>query len=396
MDDARNTEVSVSTRRAEIEGFVLQRYFEGAREMREAVRSGRRTNFFITENRFIDFYARKVGGSGVAVYSILQRCANSETKETWISAAKMAEILDMDRSTVYRYLKQLEDLRLIKSMRTRDKTIYVVLPVPAPRPEMGSTPLFDSIDLKTIDQDSTWTPVAPAGIGPDSENGSYRYNSTVASVPQPVSGARQFSGTSATCNKEEQDLSNKTQEQDFFNKTFENGNSEVRTTAQRVLEILGVPNTMINAAVAAVELKTGGTDLSMDGVVQEICTEANHAYRRRVSHADFLADFLAHTLAQRILYEINLPPTSNHTTTVKAALKAEAKDRELGLEETANLITNAAIGDRRKGMLIDRFYFENCKWRSNGGVSKAERRKLDNLEVNARVKQRLRERLGAS
>src|SRR5208283_1014080 len=103
--------------------------------MREAVRSGRRANFFITENKFVDYYAAKVGGSGVAVYSILQRCANSETKETWISAGKMADVLAMDKSTVYRYLKQLEDLRLIKSMRTREKTIYIVLPVPPPRPE---------------------------------------------------------------------------------------------------------------------------------------------------------------------------------------------------------------------------------------------------------------------
>ena len=87
--------------------------------MRESVRSGRRANFFITENRFIDCYARKVGGSGVAVYSILQRCANSETRETWIGADKMAEVLDLDRSTVYRYLKQLEDLRLIETLRTR-------------------------------------------------------------------------------------------------------------------------------------------------------------------------------------------------------------------------------------------------------------------------------------
>ena len=110
-------------------------------QTKEGVRSGRRANFFITENRFIDCYAAKVGGSGVAVYSILQRCANSETRETWISACKMAEVLDIDKSTVYRKLKELEDLRLIKTMRTREKTIYIVLEVPPPRPQSGSTPL---------------------------------------------------------------------------------------------------------------------------------------------------------------------------------------------------------------------------------------------------------------
>ena len=129
--------------------------------MKEVVRNGRRANFFITENRFIDCYAKKVGGSGVAVYSILQRCANSETRETWIGADKMAEILAVDRSTVYRQLKQLEDLHLIKTLRTREKTIYVVLPVPPPPPEASSIPLFDGIDEKASRNESIWPSVAP-------------------------------------------------------------------------------------------------------------------------------------------------------------------------------------------------------------------------------------------
>jgi hypothetical protein len=62
----------------------------------------------------------------------------------------------------------------------------------------------------------------------------------------------------------------------------------------------------------------------------------------------------------------------------------------------ATLITSAALADRSKGLTVDRFYFENVKWRSNVRVNKAEQRKLDNLEVNARVKQRLREKFGGS
>ncbi len=72
------------------------------------------------------------------------------------SVDKMAGVLDMDRSTIYRYLKQLEDLRLIKTLRTREKTIYVVLPVPPAPPEAGSTPLFDAVEFKTPDQTSIW------------------------------------------------------------------------------------------------------------------------------------------------------------------------------------------------------------------------------------------------
>jgi hypothetical protein len=361
--------------------------------MREAVRSGRRANFFITENRFIDHYAAKVGGSGVAVYSILQRCANSETRETWISAGKMADVLAMDKSTVYRYLKQLEDLRLIKSMRTREKTIYVVLPVPSPRPEAASTPLFDAIDFKAVDQESSWPTVASEGMNPISEIDSCERNDSVASTQQIFSSVQPVGRVNENRNKEEQDLLNKTQKQDLFNKNFENDNSVIDEGAQRIINILKLPNGFLGAARAAVELQARGTKLSMNEIVDKIWKKAT---QRGSSRESFLEDCLAEILAERILDEINLPPTNNLVGIVTAALKAEARDRRLGLEETAAAITTSAIEDRRRGGEINRFYFENCKWRSNAGASKAERRKLDNLEVNARVKQRLRERLGVS
>lgn len=364
--------------------------------MREAVRSGRRANFFITENRFIDCYAAKVGGGGVAVYSILQRCANSETRETWISASKMAEVLDINKSTVYRHLKQLEDLRLIKSMRTREKTIYVVLPVPSPRPEAVSTPLFDAINLETADQDSNWLPVAEAGTSLNSEIDSLESHSRVASAPQQVASVRPINRASENRNKEEQDSLNKTQEQDLLNKTHEAKNTRILETAQRIIDILRLPNTFISTATAAVELMHKGTKLSMDGIVQDIVTTANHAERRGVDKSKFLEGFLAQTLAQQIVEDLSLTATNSLTSTVAAAVKAEAAYQRFSLEKAAALIKNAGLEDRSRGASIDRFYFENTKWRSNVRASKAEQRKLDNLEVNARVKQRIRERLGTS
>jgi hypothetical protein len=341
-------------------------------QTREAVRSGRRANFFITENRFIDCYAAKVRGSGVAVYSILQRCANSATRETWISADKMAEVLDIDRSTVYRKLKELEDLRLIKSMRTRDKKIYVVLPVPPPRPEAARIPLFDAIDRETVDQDSTWAPVAPEQTSRSGETYSHDCNSSVASVTQPVPSVRRSSRISGNRNKEEQDFLNKTQEQDLFNKTFEQENAERKQSAKRIINILKLSDTFISAAMAAVDLKASRTKLSMDGIVQEIVTEANHSERRGISNENFLEDFLARASAQQILEDINLPVINNLIVTVGAAVKAEAKDTKLSLEQAATLITNAAIDDRRRGITIDIFYFQNAKWRSHGRTGKGQ------------------------
>jgi hypothetical protein len=341
-------------------------------QARESVRSGRRVNFFITENRFIDCYAAKVGGSGVAVYSILQRCANSETRETWISADKMAEVLDIARSTVYRQLTKLEDLRLIKTLRTREKTTYIVLPVPPPRPEAAATPLFDAVDSETTDQDSHWVAVASVRTSPNSESDSYDCNSSVAPVRQTVPPVRPVSSTSENRNKEEQDELNKTQEQDFFNKTVEQGNSEMRKNAQRILKILGLPNSSLSAAVAAIEFKTRGAKLSMDEVVQEMWTEATRAERRNVSRETTVADYLARSLAERILDEINLPRVDHVVATVTAAVKAEAKDAKCTLEDAATIITDAAIEGRRGGMNVDIFYFQNAKWRGNGRTGKGQ------------------------
>jgi len=185
-------------------------------------------------------------------------------------------------------------------------------------------------------------------------------------------------------------------EQRLSGKPAEQDNPDIEEAARRILNILRLPDTLLNSATAAVEMELKRTSLSMDGIVQRITTEANHARRIGVSREEFLTDFLAQASAKRILDVLNLPINNNFVLRLTAVVKAEAKDTGLPLEEVASRITRAASEDRRRGIKIDIFYFEDVKWRSNVGANKAEQRKLDNLEVNARVKQRLRERLGVS
>jgi hypothetical protein len=268
---------------------------------------------------------------------------------------------------------------------------------------MGPTPLFDTLDFKTRDQDSIWPPVSPTGMGLTSEIDSYERNASVAPVTQPVAPVTQPVApvqtavrTGKNCNKEEQDLLNKTQEQDLRkNKILEQEKREIKENAQRIINILRLPDTLLSAATAAVEAKVK-QKMSMDGIVPRITTDARVAERMGVSNEKFLEDFLAQTCAQEILDNLSLPVTNSLISTVTAAVKAEVKDTRLSVEEVASRITSAAIEDRGRGTPIDRFYFENVKWRSNVRISKAEQRKLDNLEVNARVKQRLREKFGHS
>ena len=172
--------------------------------------------------------------------------------------------------------------------------------------------------------------------------------------------------------------------------------SEIEQGARRVLDILGQPESSLRAAVAAVQIEAKRTRLSMDGIVQHLATEANRAMRRRVEHEEFLEDFLAQSCARRLLGILNLPARDNHVSRVADVLKLEVKDTGCNLEDTAERISQAASEARRRGENVNIFYFEDMKWRSNARLNKAEQRKLDNLEVNARVKQRIRQRFGAS
>jgi hypothetical protein len=359
--------------------------------MRESVRSGRRANFYITENSFIDHYARDVGTTGVAVYHVLERHAHCETRSTWVGTAKMAELLGVDQRTIQRTIKKLESLRLIRIVKSANLTTYYVVPVPPPA-RIRSIPLFDEMSEPISDSLPEPGDTNVAAATPMSRQTTFTSPRTT-----PMSRHTTFmppaSDIHVTAYKDEQDSLNKTQQQDLFNKTSEQHNREIKKSAQRIIDILGLTDMSIAAATAAVKTKVSQTKLSMDGVVQEIVTAANHAERRGIEKQEFLDDFLAQSSARQILVNLNLPVTNNFIVTLTAAVKAEAKRTQLSLVEVAEFITNAASKDDSRGVSIDRFYFENCKWRSNVGFSKAERRKIDNLEANARVKQRLRERL---
>jgi hypothetical protein len=173
--------------------------------------------------------------------------------------------------------------------------------------------------------------------------------------------------------------------------------SDIEEGAQRILAILGLPASSLRAGLAAVEAEARRTRLSMDGIVQHLATEAHRMERfEKTPPEEFLDNFLAQNSARLVLEIVNLPISKSHISRIAAVLKAESKDTGLDLQDTANRITRFATEGRHKGEKIDIFYFEDMRWRPNVRLNKAEQRKLDNLEVNARVKQKIRERLGAS
>ncbi len=344
--------------------------------MRESIRSGRKANFYITENSFIDHYAKAVGPMCAVVYNVLERYMNSETRSTWVGTAKIAEVVGATQRTVQRNLKTLEEFKLIKILKTSSATTYVVLPVPA-RAKAAIIPLFDVVD----DQDILWkgdTSVAHATGASFTTTEPSQYTTT-------VSPARD---TGDTANKEEQNL---------FNKTHEQEKNEIEKSAQTILRGLRLPSTSLGAAMAAVGIKMKETNLSMDGIVQRIADDARRAERNiGIPPQQFLEDFLAQTCAQKMIDALSLPDEKPYIVTLTAAVKAEVRDTGHSVEEAAARMTSAAIEDRHRGIPVDRFYFQNVKWRSNGRFNKAEKRKLDNLEVNARFQERLKERFGHS
>jgi hypothetical protein len=111
---------------------------------------------------------------------------------------------------------------------------------------------------------------------------------------------------------------------------------------------------------------------SLDTAVIEIATAANHAKRRNVPCEKFLEDFVAQVSAQGIIEYLSLTATNTLTSVVTAAVKAELRYAGLSVEEAAASITRAASEDRQKGMRIDKFYFEDAKWRNHGRPGKGQ------------------------
>lgn len=326
--------------------------------MREVVRSGRRANFYITENSFIDDYARDVGTTGVAVYHVLERHTNCETRSTWIGTAKMAKLLNVDQRTIQRTIKKLESLRLIRIVRSENMTTFFIVPVP-PRAKTTSTPLFDEIPEVKPDRgdfdvaDATSLPWSATVMSPSTTSPSHEATLTP-----------QINDTHVAPYKEEQDLPNKTKKQDFLNNSSESTNTGTKEAAQLIVKTLKLPDSFMSAATAAVEERQKYTRQSMDGIVRDIVTEANRAERKGIDRKEFLEEFLAEKSARRILKNLCLSVTNNFVTAVTAAVRAEVTYTGFSVEKVATLIEGAAIDEMRRGVTINRFYFENVKWRN--------------------------------
>jgi len=316
--------------------------------LKETIRSGRRANFYITENSFIDHYAAKAGLGGIAVYHVLERYMNSETRSTWVGTAKIAQILDLSQRTVQRHLKTLEDLGLIRVIRSATMTVYVVLPVPQP-PKTATVPLFDGVSEEDILHvgaiDAGWATSPSRAKTPETQGVTLESHGTTPSSEAATMFPR-LDDISDAPNKEEQESFNKTYKQEEQIKHFRSlGHSSGRDT------------TSADAFTAALPA------------------------------------------ARRIMSVLALPGTPGNLTKVAAAVASEADLNRSTPVAAAESITRQAIRDRSQGVHIDGFYFEGAKWRRgkvpNAGT-KAEQRKFANLEVNARVKQRFKERFGSS
>jgi helix-turn-helix protein len=347
--------------------------------MRETIRSGRRENFYVTDNSFIDCYARKLQPVDIAVYHALERYANCHTRSTWVGTAKIAEVLNVSQRTVQRSLKTLEDFKLISILRTSTLTTYFIVPVPS-RPKAGTIPLFDTIENEVLAADDD------SGVAYATST-----SSTTSSVSRVATAASRARDTRDVLYKEEQNLSNKTSEQEV---------SPVSICAKRLLKILGLPTELVSAVIATVhaEVKHSGvsldTEAGQNAVVQRIFTAADQDRRRGITNEKFLKHFLARTCAQEIVGMLDLPATSTVISTVAESVKAEAKYTGLSMEEVAERIARSASEDRRKGVPINLFYFQDMKWRNTNGSGKGKNTAERNLDAAIDARNTARRALG--
>lgn len=80
------------------------------------------------------------------------------------------------------------------------------------------------------------------------------------------------------------------------------------------------------------------------------------------------------TIARKLIEVLALALTNTKVQTIEAAVVAEAAYLGCSLEESAQAIAQKAMEDRRRGVAIDRWYFEDTKWRakSNGTGDKGQ------------------------
>jgi hypothetical protein len=70
---------------------------------------------------------------------------------------------------------------------------------------------------------------------------------------------------------------------------------------------------------------------------------------------------------------LSLTLTFGKVKTVEESIVAEAAYRGCSLEDATQAIAQIAMEDRRRGVAIDRWYFEDTKWRANGKGDKGQR-----------------------
>lgn len=80
----------------------------------------KRAHFFSIDNDIIDVHAPTIGAIGVAIYATLARFANRQTGECWPAIGRMAQTLQLARSTVKAYLRRLEEAGLIAIRERQD------------------------------------------------------------------------------------------------------------------------------------------------------------------------------------------------------------------------------------------------------------------------------------
>jgi len=169
--------------------------------------------------------------------------------------------------------------------------------------------------------------------------------------------------------------------------------TDLEQCPKRVLQVLGLSEASLAAATAAVKMVAERYDMSANGVVQHIWTEAKNAAQRGVSNDDLLSDFLAREHARDILNAVNLSVTGSLVSRMADVIKAEVREVGLTLKETAARIAGVALEEKRRGAKVDIFYFEDMRWRSHAGTSKAEQRKLNNIAASTRAREILRRQL---
>jgi hypothetical protein len=95
--------------------------------------------------------------------------------------------------------------------------------------------------------------------------------------------------------------------------------------------------------------------------------------------------------ARKMVEILAMPETTANLRAIEAAITAESSFTGMSLEDTSQALATAAMNARRQGVELNKFWFEDTKWRNGNGkrASSKAQQHVDEVVANCEAAKRM-------